>query len=65
MIQYLQRTEIVDEHYARMEDSRNMPVELLIDFESITGICIPGESQELRTGPRAETQSERSDSSRS
>ena len=31
----------MDEHYAKMEDSRIMPVELLIDFESSKGICIP------------------------
>ena len=41
MVQYLQRTEIVDEHCARTENSRIMPAELLIEFESTTGLCIP------------------------
>ena len=40
MIRYLQRNEIAEEQYARKEDSRFMPVELLLGCESTTGYCI-------------------------
>ena len=58
MIQYLQRREIAEEQYAMKEDSRFMPVELLIDFESTTRHYIPEnlkiyvQDRERRHSPR-------------